>query len=225
MKLSVNNRLYEIHAEHIVLDSLIREYGNQKLTCSIETSDNEAITITGTLTGSVSMMLVPGRGSVLSYRVHITPELHESAVESNLTISCEHPGARVAAFITAHTRNTDAIVLNTVQRHVAPAAESVLEIRGVSEQGSRMSVKSLIEIIPHAQQSSAHQKHLHLLVDKAARATSDPQLEVRAHEVTCSHGAAIGPVTPEHLFYLMSRGLSREYAREMVMRGFLRNDF
>jgi Fe-S cluster assembly protein SufD len=60
------------------------------------------------------------------------------------------------------------------------------------------------------------------LLSEHARAASEPILEIENNDIMrCSHGATVGPVDPEHMFYLQSRGIPRLIAQRMVVQGFL----
>ena len=60
-----------------------------------------------------------------------------------------------------------------------------------------------------------------MLLNKGAKAESIPELEILCDQVQCSHGATVGPIDPAMLFYLQSRGLSREDAVRTVVSGFV----
>ena len=64
-----------------------------------------------------------------------------------------------------------------------------------------------------------------ILLSEKARAEAIPELEVKAHEVSAAHGAASGPIDPEQLHYLMSRGLSLDDASSTIVEGFLLDAF
>ena len=72
-----------------------------------------------------------------------------------------------------------------------------------------------------AQRTDAYQTNRNLLLSDHAVATSLPNLEIEADDVRCSHGATVGQLDSEALFYLMSRGLERGQAERLVVRGFL----
>jgi Fe-S cluster assembly protein SufD len=78
----------------------------------------------------------------------------------------------------------------------------------------------MIEVVKDAQEIDAYQKNDNLLLDRRARADTIPGLEILADEVRCTHGATAGPVDPEQIYYLMSRGLSRQWAERTVVEGF-----
>ena len=71
-----------------------------------------------------------------------------------------------------------------------------------------------------AQQTSAYQSTHSLLLSSNARADALPILEIEADDVRCKHGSTTGRVDDEQIFYLMSRGLSRQEAQRMIVQGF-----
>lgn len=77
-------------------------------------------------------------------------------------------------------------------------------------------------IIPaHCRQVTAHQLNQNLMLAKTARAQSIPKLEVMAEDVQCAHGATVGEMDIDELFYLYSRGLNDEQAKKLLLEGFL----
>jgi Fe-S cluster assembly protein SufD len=73
---------------------------------------------------------------------------------------------------------------------------------------------------PNAQQTNASQSSRNLLLSERARIDAKPQLEIFADDVKCSHGATVGQLDAEELFYLQSRGLNMEAARGLLLAGF-----
>lgn len=110
---------------------------------------------------------------------------------------------------------------NTSQDHQAPSARSDLLYKGALDDRSRAAFRGIIRVRPGAQQTDAYQTNRNLLLSDRARADSLPNLEIEADDVKCSHGSTVGQLDQEHLFYLMSRGLSRERAERLVVLGFL----
>src|SRR6267378_4440712 len=75
---------------------------------------------------------------------------------------------------------------------------------------------------PEARGSSSNQANRNLLLSEKAKATSEPILEILNNDILrCSHAATVGPVDPEHLFYLESRGIPHPVAERMLVQGFL----
>lgn len=109
----------------------------------------------------------------------------------------------------------------TSQDHVAPNATSDLLYKGALDGRARSVFRGIIKVHPKAQRTDAYQTNRNLLLSDEARADSLPNLEIEADDVKCSHGATVGQLDAEALFYLMSRGLDRERAERLVVLGFL----
>ncbi len=110
---------------------------------------------------------------------------------------------------------------NTSQDHVSPNAYSDLLYKGALDNDSRAVFRGIIRVHPKAQQTDAYQTNRNLLLSETAKADSLPNLEIEADDVKCSHGATVGQLDDESLFYLMSRGIPRERAERLVVLGFL----
>jgi Fe-S cluster assembly protein SufD len=110
---------------------------------------------------------------------------------------------------------------NTSQDHLAPAARSDLLYKGALDGDSRSVFRGIIRVARGAQQTDAYQTNRNLLLSDTSRADSLPKLEIEADDVKCSHGATVGQLDEETLFYLMSRGISRGQAERLVVLGFL----
>jgi len=110
---------------------------------------------------------------------------------------------------------------STSQDHVAPNAKSDLLYKGALDGNGRSVFRGIIKVHRGAQRTDAYQTNRNLLLSPHARADSLPNLEIEADDVRCSHGATVGQLDQEHLFYLMSRGLNRTQAERLVVLGFL----
>ncbi len=110
---------------------------------------------------------------------------------------------------------------NTSQDHVAGNTFSDLLYKGALDDEARAVFRGIIRVHEGAQQSDAYQTNRNLLLSEHARADSLPNLEIEADDVRCSHGATVGQLDEDALFYLMSRGLDRPRAERLVVLGFL----
>ena len=110
---------------------------------------------------------------------------------------------------------------NTSQDHVAPHAHSDLLYKGALDGCARGVFRGIIRVHKGAQGTDAYQTNRNLVLSDEAVATSLPNLEIGADDVRCSHGATVGQLDAEAIFYLMSRGLGREQAERLVVLGFL----
>ena len=110
---------------------------------------------------------------------------------------------------------------NTSQDHVSPHAHSDLLYKGALDGSARGVFRGIIRVHEGAQGTDAYQTNRNLILSDDAIATSLPNLEIGADDVRCSHGATVGQLDAEALFYLMSRGLTRGRAERLVVLGFL----
>ena len=110
----------------------------------------------------------------------------------------------------------------TLQAHVGPHTTSDLLFKGALRDRARSVYVGVVRVEPAARGSSSNQANRNLLLSEKARASSEPILEILNNDIVrCSHGATVGPVDPEHLFYLESRGIPRPVAERMLVQGFL----
>jgi len=131
----------------------------------------------------------------------------------------EGADARVTGAYATHGRQH--IDFDTTQEHAAANTTSDLAFRGVLQGRSNTVWKGNIIVDPGAQKTDAFQESRNLLISKRAHADAIPGLEIQANDVRCTHAAAVAQVDPEQLFYLRSRGLPEEVAKQLVIEGFL----
>lgn len=110
--------------------------------------------------------------------------------------------------------------VGTVLRHASSGATSRATYKGAVSGGGRAVFQGLIEVGKGASGTDAYLSNRNLLLGDAARADSIPTLRIGNDDVRCSHGSATGRIGAEELFYLQSRGLSEEQAREIIVLGF-----
>jgi Fe-S cluster assembly protein SufD len=112
--------------------------------------------------------------------------------------------------------------------------EIVTTVRHIGERGrSRQTVRSVlggkavgtylgkVEVARDAQKTDAEQSVKAMLLDRGATANCKPELEIFADDVKCAHGASVGELDADQLFYAMSRGLDPATARALLLEGFV----
>ncbi len=109
---------------------------------------------------------------------------------------------------------------DTQQNHNAPHTTSDLLFKGALRDKSRSVWQGMIYVAPGAQKADGYQANRNLVLSRSARADSIPGLEILADDVRCTHGATVGQLEEEHIFYLMARGLTRPDAERLVVDGF-----
>jgi Fe-S cluster assembly protein SufD len=109
---------------------------------------------------------------------------------------------------------------HTTIDHAEPHCESHEYMNGVLDGHSRGVFNGRIIVRPGAQRTDSKQTNNNLVLSEHARADSQPQLEIYADDVKCTHGATLGPIDPKAMFYLTSRGISSAEARSLLTYGF-----
>ena len=104
--------------------------------------------------------------------------------------------------------------------HFAPSCTSREHYRGILDGESHGVFNGRVVVHPHAIKTDAHQSNRNLLLSKQAEIDTKPQLEIFADDVKCTHGATVGQLDEDSLFYLRSRGVDADTARSLLIYGF-----
>jgi len=133
------------------------------------------------------------------------------------------PGATsrvTGAYFADGTQHLD---YDTFQEHIAPSTTSDFAFKGGLRDEATAVWRGMIRVEKDAQKTNAYQENRNLMLSETAHADSIPGLEILANDVRCTHGATLGQVDREQLFYLMARGLSRSDAERLIVRGFFQD--
>jgi Fe-S cluster assembly protein SufD len=109
---------------------------------------------------------------------------------------------------------------HTTIDHARPHCSSREMYKGILAGRGRAVFNGKIVVRPDAQQTDARQTNKALLLSEEAQINTKPQLEIFANDVKCTHGAAVGQMDDEAIFYLRSRGLAEGDARRLLIRAF-----
>ncbi len=104
--------------------------------------------------------------------------------------------------------------------HSKPNGTSRQQHKCIADDAAHAVFNGKIMVRPHAQRTNSSQSSRNLLLSKTAQVDTKPQLEIFADDVKCSHGATVGQLDPEEIFYLRSRGLSEKAARNLLTYAF-----
>ena len=141
-------------------------------------------------------------------------------VRNNVHPVLNGPGAEClinGLFVGAGSQHLDNYML---VEHASPECSSRQFYNGILDQQSRGVFHGRIVVHKVAQKTDAKQTNRNLLLSDDARIDTKPQLEIRADDVKCTHGATIGRIEDEPLFYLRSRGLDESSARNLLLYAF-----
>jgi Fe-S cluster assembly protein SufD len=109
---------------------------------------------------------------------------------------------------------------DTYQLHSAPNTTSDFAFKGALRDEATAVWRGMIRVEKDAQRTNAYQENRNLMLSPTTHAVPIPGLEILANDVRCTHGATVGQVDRDQLFYLMARGLPRGEAERLIVRGF-----
>jgi len=133
----------------------------------------------------------------------------------------EHSESSVRGALFA--KNKSRIDTQIMVHHCAANTQSRQLVRGLCANTAQLSFNGKIQIDPGAQQVDAQLSNKNLLLDNTARINTRPELEIYADQVKCAHGATVGEMDENEVFYLRTRGIPTAIARQMIARGFIRS--
>jgi Fe-S cluster assembly protein SufD len=120
-------------------------------------------------------------------------------------------------YFTDHDQHLDH---DTQQNHMAANTTSDLLFKGALLHQSRSVWQGMIYVAPGAQKTDGYQANRNLVLSRKARADSIPGLEILADDVRCTHGATVGKIDPDQVFYLRARGIPEKEAERLIVEGF-----
>jgi Fe-S cluster assembly protein SufD len=138
----------------------------------------------------------------------------------DISVVMDHEGAETSVdglYMVESDQHTDT---HSVIDHQQPHCNSHQLYKGILDGNGRAVFNGKIFVREGAQKTDARQTNKNLLLSDKARVDTKPQLEIYADDVKCAHGAAVGQIDPEELFYLETRGIDPELGRNLLTYGF-----
>lgn len=170
-------------------------------------------------------------GSTIGY-VHANARLNTHAmclggpyVRNDLYVRLEESGAEAYLNGLAILHGSDVADNHTAVDHLVPRCHSEELYKGIYHDASTGIFNGKVFVREQAQKTTAYQSSRSLLLGENAQVNAKPQLEIWADDVKCSHGATTGQLDPEALFYLRSRGLTLQQAKELLVDAFAQEMF
>lgn len=139
---------------------------------------------------------------------------------NDIHVTMDHEGAECwvdGLYLVANSQHTDT---HSVIDHRKPHCTSHQLYKGILDGKSRAVFNGKIFVRHDAQKTDAMQTNKNLLLSNEARVDTKPQLEILADDVKCAHGAAVGQIDEDELFYLETRGIHPDLARNLLTYGF-----
>lgn len=149
-----------------------------------------------------------------------TISLHGGLIRNNIKVSLAGENASTSLYGLYLVDRKQQVDNYTLIDHIAPHCNSMELYKGVLDDESKGTFRGKIMVQKDAQKTNSYQKTDNLLLSDNASMNSMPQLEIYADDVKCSHGATVGYLDSEAMFYLQSRGINDKEARLLLMNAF-----
>ena len=142
-----------------------------------------------------------------------------SRAENRIALKGEDVDLTMTTLYLANTKQV--MDVTSLVDHQMPNCTSRQIVRGVLDDQAKGIFQGKVIVARDAQKTDGNQMSRTLLLSRKCEADAKPELEIYADDVACSHGATVGEIDDNHLFYLMSRGISKTDARQMLIEAFL----
>jgi Fe-S cluster assembly protein SufD len=146
-------------------------------------------------------------------------------IRNNIRTVLSEPNANCNIKGIYYGKEGDLIDNNICVEHLSEGCESNQLFKGILKDESNGIFTGKIYVHPNANKTNAYQKNNNLLLSEDATVNTRPQLEIFADDVKCSHGATNGQIDLQALYYLQSRGLTKEVANSFIQYAFLAEVF
>ena len=141
--------------------------------------------------------------------------------EINYDISLSGVGSSLTFLMLLLGEKTDKVKININVNHKTKETKSKVIIKGIINDSASIDFDGLVKIEKGSKGSNAWLEARLLLLSKKAKGRAVPALEILENDIKAGHATTVGKVSEQELFYLMSRGLSKTKARDMIIQGFL----
>ena len=146
--------------------------------------------------------------------------LGSRVAKSFITVDLLGPGSETLMNGAYFSGSGQVIDLDTQQNHLTAQAHSDLLYKGAAIGSGKAIWEGMIYVDHVAQQTDSYQSNRNLLLDDRAEIKTIPGLEINANDVSCSHGATVGRLNDDELFYSQSRGIPMREAEKLIVEGF-----
>ena len=139
----------------------------------------------------------------------------------DVSVDLVGPGAEVSIKGLYLSGADEDVCIRTLVHHRAPCCVSRQIINGIAGGKAHFRFDGRIVVAPGADGTEAYQENHNIVLTEDSKAETKPQLEIYADDVKCSHGATVGRLGDDELFYMRSRGIPEKEARTLQMLSFL----
>ena len=142
-----------------------------------------------------------------------------SRIDEDIDINGEHTKCTIQSALSLNLESHQEI--KTQLNHFKPNSNSYQKIKNVLNKNCKSAYQGKIFVKDIAQKTDAYQLSKALLLDDSSEFNAKPELEIYADDVKCSHGSTSGSINEDSIYYLMTRGISRKNAIDLLIKAFL----
>lgn len=169
--------------------------------------------------GVVHVQLLPPKNTFIQLLFIFDNEVCAKKYKIDVNFKQLNAGVNIRGLYQLNEKQS--ISVQTTMNHLVPHCESNQVWRGVLSDAAKAEFDGKIIVHPDAQKTIANLSNKNLLLSKKAEVNTKPTLEIYADDVRCMHGATVGFLDHQALFYLRSRGIEKSEARQMLVDAFV----
>ena len=160
---------------------------------------------------------VKGNATLIGYFA----DFAEKTLDLHCKVNLVEEGASCTYKVASLVAGDDRKLVDISIDHVSPRTYGKFDCYGICKDNGKITVAGTSHVFKGAVKSKAQQNSKIMVFDESSDATAKPVLKIDENDLEASHGAVVGKINDEHLFYLTSRGLSVETAKELITWGYL----
>ncbi len=149
-------------------------------------------------------------------------DFSEKTLDLHCRINLAEEGATCTYKVASLIADDDRKLVDISIDHTSPKTYGKFDCYGICKDNGKITVMGTSHVFKGSVKSKAQQNCRIMVFDESSDATAKPILKIDENDLEASHGAVIGKINDEHLFYLTSRGLSEEVAKELITWGYLK---
>ncbi len=200
------------------VDILLLHTNQVDSSIKINVSNNATLRVTQILLGSASVELEVNHDSDSVSEI-LALSLKDNSVNFDIKLNGKGAQSQVDTIQMGTLSDDNSLMLN--MRHMSPDTSSRSLSKCVASGESQLKFEGLVYVAKDAQRTLSEQNCRSIELSDMSHIVAQPQLEIYADDVKCSHGATMGQINDDAIFYMRQRGLSESQARRVQIEGFI----
>ncbi|GHT12352.1 hypothetical protein AGMMS4956_06830 [Bacteroidia bacterium] len=227
------NKLHHFIEEIKFLNNIIIQPNEERILLA-DSSQYEHLQVQVAANARLTLVVQRDQGYTLTHHFELSENSHcrlfyiyrgKNLVNQQINVTFAGCGAVCEVWGLCEASGAAQVQTTTYVEHNAPHCSSRQLFKAIADDEAQVLFDGKIVVAAHADKTEATQVNKNILLNGAARASAQPQLEIYARDVKCSHGATVGQLDAEALFYLCSRGIPQPQARQMLLDSFMQEVF